>query len=83
MTLVKQNNVTELYYYDKLLKITCQHCNESVRYTDKSGELLYINFLHACMSTLGIYPEDIFTEIFFFQWPNRTKMHHIYKRSLK
>ena len=35
------------------------------------------------MSTLGLYPEDLDLEIFYFQWPGRTKIQCIYKSLLK
>ena len=35
------------------------------------------------MSTLGLYPEDLDPEIFYFQWPGRTKIKCIYKSLLK
>ena len=35
------------------------------------------------MSTLGLYPEDIFPEILYFKWPSKNKMQHMYKNILK
>ena len=49
---------------DTLLKITCQHCNGFVTYKGKSGELLYIIFLHVGFSTLKPYPEELDPEYF-------------------
>ena len=40
-------------------KITCQRCNGFVTCSVNSGEVLYITFLHAGMSTIGLYPEDL------------------------
>ena len=42
---------------DKPIKITCKICNRYIRFSGKSGELIYINFIHAGMYTIGIYPE--------------------------
>ena len=75
--------MTYVDYYDKTLKLTFKYCNKYVIYDVKSGELLYINFLHEFMSTLGLYPEGISPEIFFFQWPGNTRIHCIYQRVLK
>ena len=49
----------------------------------KIGELLFIEFLHAGMATLGIYLEELYPYNFLFQWPVRTKIHRIYQRLLK
>ena len=54
--LVENNHVTE-DNDDKPFKITCKSCNKIVRCAVKSVELIYINFLHAVMSTLGLCPE--------------------------
>ena len=35
------------------------------------------------MSTLGLYPEDNVTEIFYFQWPAKTKMQCMFQKILK
>ena len=35
------------------------------------------------MSTLGIYPEELVRENFYFWWPGRTKMQRIYERIFK
>ena len=45
--------------------------------------MLYINFLCAGMSTLGLYPEDIEPENSYSHWPSRKRMQHIYKKFLK
>ena len=68
---------------NNLFKIICQHCNGFVTCKVSSVELLYITFLHAGLSTLGIYPENIDSENFYFQWPDRTKMQRMYKKFLK
>ena len=68
---------------DKPFKITCQYCNGFVRCSDSIVEIISINFLHSGESTIGIYPEDIDTENFYFQWPGRTKMQHTYQRIFK
>ena len=44
---------------DNLFKILCQRCNGFVTGKDRSGELLYITFIHAGFSTLGLYTEEI------------------------
>ena len=44
---------------DTLFKITCQSCNVFVKCKGKSGELLYINFIHAIFSTLVLYPKSL------------------------
>ena len=49
----------------------------------RSKKLLYITFLHAGMSTPGIYPEDIDLKIFYFQLPARTKIQHVYQNLFK
>ena len=41
------------------LKITCQLCNGFVTCSGRGVELLYINFIHAGMSTIGLYTKDI------------------------
>ena len=68
---------------DKLFKITCQCCNGYLICAVRNGELLYITFLHAGMSSIVLYPEDIYLEQFLFQWSGSTKIQCIYKRSLK
>ena len=65
---------------DKTLNMTYQYCNVFVRCSDSSAEILYINFMHSDESTIGLYPEYLDTENFYFQWPGRTKMQHIYQR---
>ena len=68
---------------DKPFKNTCQKCNGFSTCLDRSGELLYIIILHAGRSTFGLYPGELYPEIFYFQWPVRTKIQLIYQRVLK
>ena len=49
----------------------------------KNVELIYITFLHAVMSTLSSFPEDINTEMFLSRQPDRTKIHRICQRILR
>ena len=65
------------------IKITCQCCNGFVRFSGRSEEILYITFICAGMSTLGLYPEELVTENFYFKWPTRTKMKLMYQNILK
>ena len=59
--LVKYYNLT--YEEDnKPLKINCRLFDGFFTCSEKSGELLYITFIHDEMSTLGIYSEDIVPE---------------------
>ena len=58
------------------------HTGECDRNTQVCVETV-INFLHVGMSTLGIYPEDIYPKHLFFQWLWSTKMKRIYQRLLK
>ena len=69
--------------YDNKFRITFQRCNGFVIWSGSSGELLYMNFLHSGMSTLGLYPEELVQENLYFQWPSRTKIQCMYKRLLK
>ena len=61
--LVKHCNMA-LEEDDKKFKIICKLCNGFVTCLGHIGELLYITFLHAGMSTIGIYPEELVSEIF-------------------
>ena len=60
------------YYIDlvdddkKIFKITCKHCNGYIQCAEKSGEMLYINFIHTGMTSLGLSPEEIYPDNFFF-----------------
>ena len=65
--------------YDNQFKITCQHFNGFLTCKVRSVELIYITFLHAGFSTLGIYTDELDPEIFYFQWPARTKMQIMYQ----
>ena len=58
---------------DNQFKITCQSSNGFVTCSGSSGELLYIEFLHYGMCTIGIYPEDIVSEISTFSGFPETK----------
>ena len=55
--LVKNYHVTKEYDGDKPFKINCQLFNGFIRCSGKSGEPIYITFLHADMYALGLYPE--------------------------
>ena len=54
-------------------KTTCQCCNDFLTCLGRSRELLYIKFLYNVMYNLGIYPEELVTENFYFKWSARTK----------
>ena len=59
---------------DNKLRITHQHCNGFVTCSGRSVELIYTTFIHAGMYTLGLYPDEIVSETFYFRWPSRTKI---------
>ena len=59
MPLVKPYYVSYVDYYNKTFRITFQIGNGYVRCAGKSVKLLYINFLHAGMATILLYPEGI------------------------
>ena len=80
--LVKHYLVT-MQENDNKLKIICQCCNGFVTCKVSNVELLYITFLHAGWSTLGIYPENIDPENFYFQWPPRKKMQCLHHKIFK
>ena len=65
------------------LIITCKKFNGFEKCKGRSVELLYITFIHAGLSTTGIYPEDLDPEKFYFQWPARTKMKCFYQEVFK
>ena len=44
-----------------------------------SEELIYITFLHAGIYSIGLYPEELDPENFYFQWQDRTKVQHMYQ----
>ena len=82
MTLLNQYFVT-MEEDGNQLKTTCQRCNDFLTNSCSSIELLYIKFLHSWISTLGLYPEDIISEILCFQCPAKTEMQHLYQNILK
>ena len=45
--------------------------------------MIYITFLHAGLYTLGLYPEELGPEKYYFQWPVRTKIQCMYQKFLK
>ena len=47
------------------------------------GELLCIKFPHKYMTTIGLYPEELDPEHFYFQCPGRNKIHCIYQILVK
>ena len=49
---------------DNQIKITCKLCNGFVTFKVRSAEILYITFIHAGLSTLGLYTEEIHPEVF-------------------
>ena len=70
--------------------ITINHSNPTVNFvngfvkcSEKSVEILYIAFLHAGMTSFGIYLDDNNPEHLFFQWYIRTKMKCISQSLLK
>ena len=75
--LVKHYYVSEEDDDDKLSKITCKHCNGFVRWAGKSGELIYLTFIHEVRYTLEFYSKERVPENVFSQWPGRTKMNHL------
>ena len=64
---------------DNQFNINIQCCDCFVTCSGRSGDLLYITFLHSGMSTIGIYPGDIVPEVFYFWRPVRTKMQRMYQ----
>ena len=50
---------------------------------NRSGEIIYIKFLHDGLSSIGIYSEELDPENFYLQWPARTKIQHMYRKLLK
>ena len=80
--LLKHYNVT-MEEDDNEFKINCQSCNVFLTCSDRCGELLNITFIHAGMSTLGLYPEMIVPGSCYFKWPARTKIQCIYQIILK
>ena len=82
VTLVNQYFVTKEENGNHF-KITCQSCNDISDFWGSSVELLYIAFLHSEISTLGLYPKDIISEILCFQWPAKKKMQRLHQNLLK
>ena len=68
---------------DNQLRITFQSCNGFVTCSGRSGELLYITFLRSGMSTIGLYPEYLVPEIFYFQLPSIKKNQSLHQKLLK
>ena len=68
---------------DNKFKITCQCCNGFVTCKGRSGELIYITFLHYGLYSIGLYPEELDPENVYFQWPARTKIQQMYHDILK
>ena len=64
------------------MRITCRRCNGFVTCKVRSGELIYIAFLHSLFCTLGLYPEDIDQDFFTFSVLPE-KMQRIYQKFLK
>ena len=64
--LVKQYFVTVEEVYNQF-KIACQYCSYFLTCKGCCVELLYITFLRAVFSTLGLFPGDIYLETFYFQ----------------
>ena len=62
---------------DNPFKITYQCCNGFVTSSGRSEKLLDITFLNSGLYTLGLYPEELVPEIFYFQWADRTKIKHM------
>ena len=52
--LVKNYHVTYVDDENKPFKVTCKNCNGFLRCAIKSGEQLYIGFIHEGMSTIII-----------------------------
>ena len=79
MPLVKHYSVT-MEKDDNKLKITCQRSNGFVTGKFRSGEMLYIKFIHAILSTVGLYPKELDPEDLYYQWPARTKTQCLYQK---
>ena len=62
---------------DTLFKITCQHCNGYVTCKIMSVELLCTTFIHAGLSTILMYPEELDPENFYFQRPDNALLARI------
>ena len=68
---------------DTQFKTTSQCCNGFVTCKVSCRDLLYINFFHYVLSTIGPYPEELDPEISYFQCPTKTKIQRIYKKFSK
>ena len=79
---VKHYNV-DMDYDDNYLTITYQRCNGCVTCSSRSGELLYINFIHAVMFNLVLCSERIVIESFYYWLRARNKIQIIYQKFLK
>ena len=55
-------------------RITCSYSNVFVTCSGISGELLNIEIFDDVRSTLGLYPEELVPEHFYFHWPAITKL---------
>ena len=64
-------------------KITCKRCNDFETRSVRSGEMLYIIFLHYGIHTIWLHPGELVSEIFYFQGHVRTKMQRLYHKILK
>ena len=80
--ILKHYNIT-VEEVNNQFKITCQNFDVFITCYVRSGEIINNTFIHVVMSTLGVYPEDIVPEKFYFQWPDRNKIQIIYQRILK
>ena len=67
----------------KSVNITCDCCDGFVTCSGRSGELLYITFIHSVLSTIGLYSEELAPENFSFQWPDRTQTQLTHQKILK
>ena len=68
---------------DNQFKITLQWCNCVSTCKGISVELIYNIFIHAGLSTLELYPEDLDPENFYFQWPAGTKIQRLIQNLFK
>ena len=68
---------------DTLLKIICQSCKGFVTCKGRSGEPLYMSFLHDGLSNISLYPEELDQDIIYFLWPTRKKIKRLYHKLLK
>ena len=68
---------------DNQFKITCKRCNGFVTCSVRSGELLYIIFIRYGFYNFGLNTEELDPDIFYFQWPDRTKIQRLYPKFIK